>query len=146
MKEDNKYYTPEISELFVGYEYERMNGEDWEEAELSEIDLCTESSGGEPVENEFEEIVKGLRTIRTPYLTKGQIESDGWNFISNDLGFPEYYRKGSFHIIPREKGIYEIIKVDFKNTEEFSKSKPTYIGNIKSINELRKIQIWLGII
>lgn len=131
--ENKQYYTPDISELFIGYECELKGWEDditWYPTVLEQRMLST---------------IKVDET-RTPYLTKGQIESDGWNFISNDLGFPEYYRKGSFHIIPREKGIYEIIKVDFKNTEEFSKSKPTYIGNIKSINELRKIQKWLGII
>ena len=139
MSEDKvKYYTPSIEELFVGYEYEEANEAiltsytKWEKYIIKEAWQIAEVGKYVP--------------IRTPYLTKEQIEAEGWEFIINDLGFPEYYKKGSFHMILRNGRIYEIIKIDFKNSEEYSKPRPTYIGIIKSINELRKIQKWLGII
>lgn len=126
------YYTPSIEELFVGYECELKGWEDditWYPTVLEQRMLSTIR----------------INEVRTPYLTKEQIEAEGWEFIINDLGFPEYYKKGSFHMILRNGRIYEIIKIDFKNSEEYSKPRPTYIGIIKSINELRKIQKWLEI-
>jgi hypothetical protein len=76
--EDNKYYTPTIDEFHVGFEYERMNGDRWENSTLSEADCFGTIARG--YENEFEEIDTGLRTIRVKYLDREDIESLGWKF------------------------------------------------------------------
>ena len=76
-----KYYTPDISEFHVDFEYERMNGDRWEEAEFSETDCWGTLARG--YENEFEEIDKGQRTVRVKYLDKEDIESLGFEHIGN---------------------------------------------------------------
>lgn len=73
---ENKYYTPDISEFHVGFEYERMNGTDWEKAELTNVDCWGTMARG--YENEFEEIDSLIRSVRVKYLDKEDIESLGF--------------------------------------------------------------------
>ena len=44
-----EYYTPEIEDLFIGYEYEFNNGGEWEKSEILPRDFSTETPGFEPL-------------------------------------------------------------------------------------------------
>ena len=72
--EENKYYTPEIEEFHVGFEYERMNGDKFEKSSINIYDMISNINGDE---NEIEEIHKKFRTVRVKCLDKEDIESFG---------------------------------------------------------------------
>ena len=81
----DKYYTPEISEFFVGFEYETSYLQDydtWKKEILEEDDAGYFQSiySGDAIPTEF----------RVKYLDKEDIESLGWKFntdlyIKNNL-------------------------------------------------------------
>jgi hypothetical protein len=73
---ENKYYTPQIEEFCVNFQYERMNGNTWEQAEMTKLDFY--SSFNSDYENEFEEIDKNIRVVRVKYLDSTDIQELGW--------------------------------------------------------------------
>ena len=75
------HYTPTIDEFHDGFEYERMNGDRWEEAEFDSTDGWGTLAHG--YENEYEEIDKGLRTVKVKYLDREDIESLGFEYDNN---------------------------------------------------------------
>ena len=86
-----KYYTPDISEFHVGFEYERMNGYDWECSEI----ILSDFSGmycNRNEENEFDEIALHLREVRVKYLDVKDIESFGFTHTTSLNGYQENFR------------------------------------------------------
>ena len=90
MEESLKYYVPEISDRRVGYECEYLIG--------GELGVWTKgfglSSGGFP---SIEEIKIFPKIVRTPYLTKEQIEAEGAIHVGGKLNLQsdqEYEYKG----------------------------------------------------
>lgn len=87
---ENKYYTPNIEDICIGYECEclwvRPNPKTWDKIKITETD--TEEYLKLPIE----EVIKRVKLgeIRVPYLTKEQIASEGWIFI-HDRGLEENY-------------------------------------------------------
>ena len=86
-----KYYTPDISEFYVGFEYERMNGYDWECSEITLNDFsgmyCNRNE-----ENEFDEIALHLREVRVKYLDVEDIESFGFIQTASLKGYNENFK------------------------------------------------------
>lgn len=77
--ENNLYYTPTIEEFHVGFEYEYMNGDMWEESEMRIQDYKSDGPDYERSDSWFEEeILGGIRTVRVKYLDQSDIESLGW--------------------------------------------------------------------
>ena len=70
MEQQNKYFTPEISDIRVGYECEYIQGTQFEPCKI--IDVSTSILA----------IETGL--IRVPYLTVDQIIDEGWEFVEKD--------------------------------------------------------------
>lgn len=123
--ENKKYYTPEISELFIGYECEALSddfvfGFDWRPYRVSDLN--------EKLSQQF------LKLLRTPYLSKEDIIDLGWEH--------KQYVKDS-------KLVYNFVKEDWYL--EFWVGQIPYIeigrenydtgfaGNCKSKNELLKL-------
>lgn len=142
---ENKYYTPDISDLFVGYECE-LEDPTWRPILVSKHYLPRA-------------ITKlANRLIRTSYLTKEQIGKEGWEIkdVFNDEMTHTY--PCSFRA---EKKIDDICVYRIKWTNEFSgrilkigahltlptleKTLILFIGKCPSINEFRKICKLLGI-
>lgn len=77
---ENKYYTPDIEDIKAGYYCQTLHSrftvidnvssykEEW-------IDLIIKEFSFESSNNAIE-----AKTIRTPYLTKEQIEAEGWKY------------------------------------------------------------------
>lgn len=164
---ENKYFTPSIEDIRVGYECEKAI-----------IDFS--STGGKPLDwkkyiigQDMDVEEKGLREmsqyvlwntggLRVPYLTKEQIEAEGW--IKQDNKFneeqrvawkPDYEFKtdfGSLRLyIPKLDKPYEDICI-----ERYTKSNPNnvwsmsgkwivYRGGCRCINDFRYISKLLGI-
>lgn len=131
----NKYFTPDIENLCIGYECEinNIHGK-WEsititftnsnsfyKTDLAEVCLLVED-----------------KYVRVPYLTKEQIEAEGWK--------PEksYFRKNNLYLF------FENNELEIEFGEPFtwdaSDSDVRYKGECKDINTFRLIQKLLGII
>lgn len=75
-----KYYTPSIEDIRIGYFYEQnaLLGINSDNSGLREWQ-STQISNPVNLYDILIKIQKEPKTIRTPYLTKEQIESKGWN-------------------------------------------------------------------
>ena len=156
---DNKYYTPEIEEFHVGfeYEYQSYNKISWtnyivteEDLTSSQMDLCAS--------NGIEDVFDKLKTngVRVKYLDKSDIESCGFSLQGvpryNDVsdiveGYGLYINDTDdlyLHLI--EGNRYAIYLSHEYN--EFSgnwEQVDLFNGIIKNLSELRKLLKQLGI-
>lgn len=125
MEQQNKYYTPDISELHVGYECEFNDQENWETFTINDRSTLFVILRDMEINEES--------PIRTKYLDKSNVESLGWVYSEKYKNYclKEVYKLSWWNLSDKWAISYynEII----------------YIGNIKSINELRKIMQWLNI-
>jgi hypothetical protein len=133
---ENKYFTPDIEDFCIGYEYETIYLKSvWTKESLRIIDACWffESYQNDAVPTEF----------RVPYLTKEQIEAEGWI-------------KAKAPIVTINHDFYEIpyIKDNFRVDYNFrnnliniieNNGKNLFYGKCKDINTFRKIIKLLGI-
>lgn len=146
-----KYYTPDIEDIHLGYELEveelekaDNNPDDidskwWKKVIIDTtvdediLEFCGNSITG--IKNR--DMVYVRNTFRTPYLTKEQIEAEGWKVEWNDGNDGieyVYYCKGEWKLSYStgwEEKVNEIVLI---------KGVPLYYrGECKSINELRTI-------
>lgn len=144
---ENKYYTPEPEELFIGYTCEIKNTADARLRFFPTV-ITKEFIGS---------IVRISNTgIRTKYLDKEDVESLGW--VNGDLY--EYYVKENSEFIYKLTNSpgnhYIIIDAIIKSKHpNFSINFPgeffdyveaiRYVGECKSINELKVIMKLLRI-
>lgn len=144
---ENKYYTPELEDLHIGYECERKHYKNG----IAPYELSQEQAREFYKNSEIEwskEIIRSLfnythllmdnEVIRTKYLDKEDIESLGWRQRNSSNIFEKDKTYLSFNIYSN----IPVIEI-FKNLEE--KYIFMYIGECKSINELRKLMKWLKI-
>lgn len=77
--EENKYYTPELNEFHIGFEYEIFNEEDeiWEKKVFPNDYIC---SGTEDSPDLVELFYSGLKDTRVKYLDREDIEDLGFTF------------------------------------------------------------------
>ncbi len=77
----NKYYTPEIEEFHVGFEYEWFDGSDWNKVTQKYFDggLFNNGDGEHPFEYQLSDV-----GIRVKYLDQEDIESLGFNKITDN--------------------------------------------------------------
>lgn len=142
---ENKYFTPNIEDLRLNYECELnidhyKNESDWIEFTIFDSqDLST--------------FIKDVNQLRVPYLTKEQIEAEGWK-PANTGGLERgcmngrcAFTKGNyFLIIPSEPNTklgdrIEIVMADVLKDEyhEWTSNGRMYIGQCKDINTFRYI-------
>ena len=133
---ENKYFTPNIENVYVGYELEwkcKIRNQDWEKT-ICDTDLIS-IIYDEYEHADFEEPYH--EQFRVPYLTKEKIEAEGW--ISQDeTGF---FIKGKYELYYNQQ---------WNNDKEFSLQiieQPDFVfkGFCKDINTFRLIQKLLGI-
>lgn len=72
MKEENKYYVPDITEFHVGFEFEFLKNTTW----MKESFLCNSQ-----FEFTFDDFPELSKLSRVKYLDKEDIESLGWEHI-----------------------------------------------------------------
>ena len=130
---EKRYYTPQIDELFVGYQCEKLD-----------YSKVPEEIWIPYILPEYKEI-NTYTKIKTKYLDSEDIEKEGFKLLykinnKNSRDFPEgeiscfimgkyvslYFHKNTNLVHIQNKGLY-------------------YKGGCKSINEFRKICKWLNI-
>jgi hypothetical protein len=126
----NKYFTPDIEDFCIGYEYETIYLKSvWTKESLRIMDASWffESYENDAVPTEF----------RVPYLTKEQIEAEGWKQEKS------YFRKNNLYLFFENNDL----EIEFGEpfTWDASDSDVRYKGECKDINTFRKIIKLLGI-
>lgn len=142
---NNKYFTPDIEDIHVGYEGEvsYLHEDKFTPFKLRHAE-------------ETSDFLTGYynRKVRTPFLTKEQIEKEGWEFqekyeMSGRLAF----RKDNYFLILDVNGVPQITLILRDSTLEYRRQfrfieNPEHFNfnaEVKSINEFRKIQKMLNI-
>ena len=151
--EENKYYTPQFSELCFGYKCHFTSDISTFSANIEDdIDLNKELSNID-MRNLLEWVFYDADDlelfVRTPYLTKEDIESGGWKF-KQSFNSRYNYEKGNFWMVFDE----EEFTLEFFPIDPCKLLEDTYISNpelfrffcrAKSVNELRTIEKLLEI-
>lgn len=140
MKEENKYYTPEIEEFYVGFEFEYyLNTREW----------CKEIFGEKGIYDlQAPEITKSH--IRVKYLDRQDIEKLGWKWYGGlhflECGTVKYnggtdgFRQNGFELHYGYDTLTAYVTVGRNKNE-----KQLFEGKIKNKAELRKLMKQIGI-
>jgi hypothetical protein len=128
---ENKYFTPDIEDFHVGYEYETIYLKSvWTKESLNIMDAgwFFESYQNDAVPTEF----------RVPYLTKEQIEAEGW---IEDKGLYKLRKNEDlFFTIDFNTDSYSLIINSYsKINTTFYSGNCILKGKCKDINTFRKI-------
>tara|TARA_R110000868_G_scaffold14173_3_gene66100 strand:- start:2350 stop:2757 length:408 start_codon:yes stop_codon:yes gene_type:complete len=131
-KINSKYYTPEIEEFHVGFEYEITNGYEWVKKIFSKEDLKSFL---------YEQLENGINQqhIRVKYLDKEDIESLGWSDYIPPQEYNHVWKKGNFWISVWFNNEIPKVRITFKNLFFL------FDGNIKNKSELKKLMQQLEI-
>lgn len=143
---ENKYFVPDIEDVRVGYECEVLSEIRTEEGELAGTEWfpyiikngsCTMRNGGASITLDNTIMYPPLDKARTLYLTKEQIEAEGW--VATCFSESEDYGMCSF-----KKGAFECRRWSNQNDYiEFLNSRTSddiiYEGGCKDINTFRYI-------
>ena len=138
--EDSKYYTPEISEFFVGFEYDCILPQ-WEIQDWRSTVVGT----NEDLDAIYQCIK--LDRIRVKLLDKSDIESCGFNQIPSKefaQDVEEYQSNWSIGPNPFRLSKYKNL-ITISHQPHMRSSRQLFEGIIKNISELRKLLKQLGI-
>lgn len=138
---DKEYFTPNIEDIRVGYELEtNYNREQWEPLTITEenISLFLEQWEGDAYDTEF----------RVPFLSKDQIEREGWEFMDKyDSINRKVWSKGNNWLVAfveYSPWRIQIIPIDPSKEEPFEFAHK-HSGECRDINTLRTIMKLLNI-
>jgi hypothetical protein len=130
---ENKYFTPDIEDLYVGYKLEIKGKHDtnWQPVVLGKDAIWHKFTN-------LENLGQVMEQLRVPYLTKEQIEAEGWDFESMDRDYLYFIKINlllSYNIYTHRLVIMSTLKAD--QTENYF--QPSFKGECKDINTFRKI-------
>ena len=134
--ETNKYFVPDIEDVRVGYECQVLNNGSWDSIVINGI-----NSDEDCIHTTDYSYYAGMSSLRVPYLTKEQIEAEGWTekqLNNNEQALKLYINEKGYHL-----RLYE-------NCIRFSElmvgagmmpcwDRILFEGECKSINEFRYI-------
>lgn len=144
MKNENKYYIPEINEFYIGYKCEFLESEndimDWEKSTLTYFEFL-----------KIEDFLNCNR-VRTKYLDKEDIESLGfgnfeYSFYNNTNHITATKEKVKIKNYYNNK-VEIVLHLDYSvennhllidNGEAYDFNEIYFEGEVKSLNELTKI-------
>lgn len=142
---ENKYFTPDIEDICIGYECEINDAlgykVDYIKCIIDDKVLVATSDNSfeaSSLSSIIDMVNDGYGRIKTPYLTKEQIEAEGWKIAAKD-SFTPLFRKSNFTLGYREEDNKLKIQTFGEN------SYTLYYGKCKCINDLRKIIKLLGL-
>jgi len=130
--QENKYFTPSTEDIRLGYEFEQSSeGRPGYPEWLSDCKVEDEM--------DFEHILNGDWVIRVPYLTKEQIEKEGWE----QRGADNFFYKGQYQVVNNPIPNSRTVKIITNCT--YTTWRCLYEGECKDINTFRYICKLLGI-
>ncbi|MHA1305570.1 MAG: hypothetical protein ACTSPI_17860 [Candidatus Heimdallarchaeaceae archaeon] len=149
---EKKYYTPEIEEFHVGFEFEVF---------IDKIDAWIGFTYSQYTF--FNEVIEGgwsgkgftiaeklpLKKVRVKYLDREDIESLGWEYIphnnANTDRWHDVHKKGEYEIISGAPDKSIAIRKVEGYTLGIKQVTGMFIGTIKNKSELKKLLKQLGI-
>ena len=131
---NEKYYTPHISEFYVGFRYEKINSNgEWEKFDDFSNSYDYEDNPHYAVQKDIEH-----GRIRVKFLDREDIESEEWE---NHQDYNHWYKLKTVIL-----AVYDIKDVRiFKDSPGELTSEYFFQGTIKSRSELRKVMEMIGI-
>lgn len=146
----DKYYTPEIGEFHVGFEYEfsydKLN---YKKQTYDGSQVLKSKSYYDDHGCEYDAVEDDLKYIRVKYLDKKDIESLG--FISKELKYWEeetgeiIYKKDNYTLVFWKNAYKSDYKTNVYIRQETGLGQHCFKGEIKNKSELKKILKQLGI-
>lgn len=145
---ENKYYTPEIEELHVGFECELKNSShpinfEWEHFKIIGVDDAEIS--GRVMDWSFYDTNTAIKekSIRVKYLDRDDIEELGFEYTGESPNNPNtLYYFGKHSIIHNKINNRCVITMwDENRTADYT----AFVGTIKNKSELKKLMVQLGI-
>lgn len=142
---ENKYYTPDIEDIRVGYECEQLidyiTHNEWKKEIFGKGCWLPEGDVG-GIMHWYHTCIINKR-LRTAYLTKEQIEDEGWNILQIYPNGALIFLKGTiddgYELLWEQNKSIKITKVwSIFDGEKYLRSD-IYIGDSPSINEFRYI-------
>lgn len=148
MKEEGKYYTPEIEEFHIDFEYEYYNeySNQWVEHICDLDDFGKDEMGPYDNESTVLPIESYEGRIRVKYLDQQDIKDLGWCFVKKIHSVPSLYtfQNKHFHLDVTFGNNRTLVKI---YTEcNYGDEYVFFRGYIKNKSELRKIMKQVGII
>lgn len=139
MENNNKYYTPNVEDLYGGYECEILKdfySDEWIKYICGKT-TCYHDQSSDPLvcQNVFLEYQNNKPYVRTKCLDKEDIEKCGWKMVWGEAQCSTFT-------------IEDMILTKFNDNRiliDYSKNRRLFDGECKSINELRKIMGYLNI-
>lgn len=140
-EKENKYFTPDIEDIRVGYKCE------WRNSNEEDIWRTTMISNSEDLYHIINSIQQNLDTkYRTLYLTKEQIEAEGWKESEVDKLLHKDRYKTQFAIVYTDDKKYIFLHIVHENQSEKDLKAPQYFaGRCNDINAFRYITKLLNI-
>ena len=147
---ENKYYQPDISELYVGYETNFISGKG--------LDTLNNIKNIVITVYNIKTIERDISLVRTKYLDSDDIISLGFEKL--DAVCPYFGKNKYLYKIPNKEGLMDGFKIQYVLEHQQSKIRierqkfggfiglhesyeQVYYGKCKSVNELKKILEWI---
>lgn len=155
MSKQNKYYTPEIEEFHVGFEFERTYSEpynsEWHKCTAVGIDLTSRHPNYltlKDIHNTYQPSIVSVKNVfRVKYLDREDIESLGWSsYIDGKeptkMSGSVLFSIGPFFRLEWNPSTRKILVMVINDT-----LTPTvkFHGTIKNKSELKRILKMLGV-
>ena len=130
---ENKYFTPDIEDICVGYELEIRQANKWLSHKIQSNDC-------------FCDFID-MDGYRVPYLTKEKIEAEGWKHIGGKMlsGAEQIYNKGIFNLYYTTSNLKLQVVNDEEDWSPEVQGGVKFEGFCKDINTFKKIIKLLGI-
>lgn len=148
----NKYFTPNIEDIHVGYECEHKNDIYWVHWIIEDPEFIRNLAFSTRKLNDIKYEYDLSNKIRTPYLTNKQIAAEGWTFHSQSINNQFFFKKENIMLgvlfgrvtknnEDEPKEIRTLVIWKESPTFNAAVTDKTYIfqGVCPSINEFRKI-------
>lgn len=135
---ESKYYTPEIEEFHVGFEYEAFHSKEWFFEEGGNQWVKSKVSLGTDILTLNYAI--NCDFVRVKYLDREDIESLGWKAGVQGLAVDGYSGWEEF-----KKDDYRMVLSDNQGLIIVCRNHTSFSGTIKNKSELKKLLKQLGI-
>ena len=159
---DPNHYTPEMEEFYLGYEFELYVRGGWEKKVWGEFEW--NHSELEQFKDDYMKLAHAI--VRTPFLTKEQIEAEGWRHTGGKLisSAAQYFKKSvgeyiedddctgfeyrMYYTASTHRMSIDALTISYgeaRNSCYEGDCDTVFKGEIKSINEFRTLMKWIGI-